>query len=104
MCTASVPQGGRVGSGGTRRIEVICCGGADTRYSSLVDPPEAVRADGDTGTVFVINGDVVERRSVRLGARNTGSQIILSGLAAATNLAVSNFSKLADGKKICIVQ
>ena len=78
--------------------------GADSPTPGVVVPPEAVQANGDTGTVFVINGHVVERRAVRLGARNAGGQTILSGLAAGTNLAVGNFSELADGKNIRIVQ
>jgi RND family efflux transporter MFP subunit len=69
----------------------------------VVVPPDAVQVNGDTGTVFVINGHVVERRAVRLGARSAGGQIVLSGLAAGTSLAVGDFSALADGRKIRIV-
>ncbi len=48
----------------------------------MIVPPEAVQANGDIGTVFVIHGDHVERRAVRLGARNADGQTILSGLQA----------------------
>jgi multidrug efflux pump subunit AcrA (membrane-fusion protein) len=78
--------------------------GAASPTPGVVVPPEAVQANSDTGTVFVINGHMVERRAVRLGARNAGGQTVLSGLAAGTNLAVGNFSKLADGQRIRIVQ
>src|SRR5579863_749300 len=39
--------------------------GADSPTPGVVVPPEAVQANGDTGTVWVINGHVVERRAVR---------------------------------------
>jgi RND family efflux transporter MFP subunit len=55
---------------------------------------------GATGTVFVVHGDVVERRAVRLGAGSSDSVTILSGLAAGERVAVGDFSQLGDGAKI----
>jgi RND family efflux transporter MFP subunit len=68
----------------------------------VIVPPEAVQASGDTGTVFVIRGDKVERRAVRLGARNTDGQTILSGITAADRLAVGDFTQLSDGARVQI--
>jgi multidrug efflux pump subunit AcrA (membrane-fusion protein) len=67
---------------------------------ALVVPPDAVQATGDTGVVFVLNGDVVERRSVRLGGRVAAGQIVLSGLTAGTRLAAGDVSKLTDGANV----
>jgi RND family efflux transporter MFP subunit len=67
-------------------------------------PAEAVQANGDSGTVFVVSGDVVEHRAVRLGARDANSQTILSGLQPGTILAIGDFSKLSDGARVRIVQ
>jgi RND family efflux transporter MFP subunit len=67
-------------------------------------PPEAVQANGDSGTVFVINGNTVEQRTVRLGTRNADSQTILTGLQAGAIVAVGDLSKLADRSKVRIVQ
>ena len=66
-----------------------------------VIPPDAVQANGDTGTVFIINGnDTVERRVVRLGARTTDGQLVLSGLSGGARVAVGNLGALSDGAKI----
>ncbi len=63
-------------------------------------PGDAVQASGATGTVFVVHGDTVERRAVRLGAGSSDSIIVLSGLAAGERVAVGDFARLKDGAKI----
>jgi RND family efflux transporter MFP subunit len=72
--------------------------------AAVMIPPEAVQPNGDTGTVFIINGnDTVERRVVRLGARTSEGQLVLSGLPGGTRVASSNLSALSDGAKIHVV-
>jgi RND family efflux transporter MFP subunit len=66
-------------------------------------PAEAVQANGETGTVYLISGETVERRAVRLGANSAGTQTVLAGLQAGARLAVGDFAKLRDGVKIRIV-
>jgi RND family efflux transporter MFP subunit len=63
-------------------------------------PTNAVQANGDTGVVYVIEDDTVERRTVRLGARSQAGQVVLSGLASGARLAVADFSRLADGARV----
>jgi hypothetical protein len=67
-------------------------------------PPNAVQGTGTTGTVFVLRGDSVERRAVRLGAGSSDSVTILSGLAAGERVAVGDLSQLKDGAKIRVEQ
>ena len=68
-------------------------------------PPEAVQASGDTGVVYILrDGGTVERRAVRLGARNGDGQTVVSGLSAGERVAVGDFGKLADGEKVKIEQ
>jgi RND family efflux transporter MFP subunit len=69
---------------------------------AVVVPPNAVQADGATGVVFVIRDDTVERRAVRLGARTTAGQVVLSGITAGTRLAIGDSSQLVDGARIRI--
>jgi RND family efflux transporter MFP subunit len=72
--------------------------------AAVLVPPEAVQPNGDTGTVFIINGNnTVERRVVRLGARTSEGQLVLSGLPSGTRVASSNLSALSDGAKIHVV-
>jgi RND family efflux transporter MFP subunit len=82
-------------SAGTRGTPAVTPG--------VLIPEEAVQANGDTGTVYLISGDTVERRAVRLGANSAGSQTVLAGLQAGERLAVGDFSKLHDGVKIKIL-
>jgi len=69
---------------------------------ALIVPANAVQASGDTGVVFVLNDDHVERRSVRLGARTSGGQIVLSGLTAGARLAAGDLDQLTDGARVRI--
>ena len=68
----------------------------------VIVPADAVQASGGSGTVFVVDGDRVERRTVRLGARNASGQTVLSGLAPGDRVAIGDFSQLSDGAKINI--
>jgi RND family efflux transporter MFP subunit len=70
----------------------------------VVVPPDAVVANGDSGVVFVINGNTAEQRTVRLGTRNADGQTVLSGLQAGALVAVGDLTKLSDRAKVHIVQ
>ena len=70
------------------------------RKSGVFIPVEAVRGDGTAGVVFVINGDAVERRAVRLGARTAEGQTILAGLQPGTTVAIGDLSKLSDRTRV----
>lgn len=67
-------------------------------------PSNAVQGSDTTGTVFVVRGDSVERRAVRLGAGGSDSVTILSGLTAGERVAVGDFAQLKDGVKIRVEQ
>jgi RND family efflux transporter MFP subunit len=67
-------------------------------------PSNAVQGSGATGAVFVVHGDTVERRAVRLGAGSSDSITILSGLTAGERVAVGDFTQLKDGAKIRVEQ
>jgi RND family efflux transporter MFP subunit len=67
---------------------------------AFVVPADAVQVSGDTGVVFVLNDDRVERRAVRLGARVANRQIVLSGLTDGARVAAGDLSRLADGSKV----
>lgn len=83
--------------------------GAPPPKPGVLVPPEAVQSSGpssgDAGIVYVLRGeDTVERRAVRLGARGSDGQTVLSGLSAGERVAIGDFAKLADGAKIKIQQ
>jgi RND family efflux transporter MFP subunit len=67
-----------------------------------VVPADAIEVSGDTGTVFILNGNTVERRVVRVGARSAEGQVVLSGLSEGDRLAIGDRSLLADGAQVQI--
>jgi RND family efflux transporter MFP subunit len=71
---------------------------------AVVVPATAVQANGAMGVAFVIRGDAVERRVVRLGARRGDDQVILTGIASGDRLAIGDFSQLGDNVKIRVEQ
>jgi multidrug efflux pump subunit AcrA (membrane-fusion protein) len=75
----------------------------NTVKRGTVVAPEAVQAEGDNGTVYIVDDGRVERRAVRLGARTADGQTVLSGLNGGETLAVGDFSKLADGGKVRVI-
>jgi RND family efflux transporter MFP subunit len=72
---------------------------APARPGILV-PADAVRPDGENGIVYVIHGETVERRTVKLGARGAEGQIVLSGIVPGDRLAIADFAKLTDGAAV----
>jgi len=69
---------------------------------AVIVPTDAVQSNGDTGTVFVINGDTVERRVVRLGSRTSEGQLVLSGISSGTRVVVGHLDSLTDGAKVYV--
>jgi RND family efflux transporter MFP subunit len=67
-------------------------------------PSNAVQESGTAGVVFVVHGDTLERRAVRLGAGGSGSITVLSGLTAGERVAVGDFNQFKDGAKIRVEQ
>lgn len=72
--------------------------------SGVIVPAEAVLSEGNDASVFVIRGDVVERRAVRLGTHAADGQVIVSGLPPGAVVAVGDLSKLHDRSRVRAVQ
>ena len=79
-------------------------GAGKAAQPGVIVPVDAVQANGDTGVVYVVHDDTVERRAVRLGARTADGQTIVAGLAAGTRIATGDLSKLSDGSKVKVEQ
>ena len=74
--------------------------GAQAPVGGVTLPADAVQANGATGAVFLVRGDTVERRAVKLGGTSGGGVLVLSGVSAGERVAVGDFSRLADGVKV----
>lgn len=67
-------------------------------------PEDAVQAQGATGVVFVLNGEKLERRAVKLGGRGTDGQQVISGLSASDKVVSGDLTKLSDGLKVKLAE
>lgn len=74
--------------------------GAPRPARGVVVPADAVQASGENGLVFVIRADKLERRTVRLGARNGEEQTVISGIVPGERLAVGDFTRFSDGTEV----
>jgi RND family efflux transporter MFP subunit len=77
--------------------------GGPAPAGGVIVPTDAVQVNGDTGIVFLVSGNQVHRREVRLGSRTADGQTILSGLLPGAILAIGDFAKLNDGTKIRVL-
>ena len=79
--------------------------GADSKPAvGVTVPSNAVQASGETGVVFVVRGDIVERRAVHLGASSGDNATVLSGLTAGDRVVIGDFTQLKDGAKVRVEQ
>jgi HlyD family secretion protein len=67
-------------------------------------PAEAVKDDAGTTVVFVLKGETVERRAVKLGETRGGQVQVIAGLSGGEQVALGELAKLADGARIEIQQ
>jgi hypothetical protein len=67
---------------------------------AVVVPSNAVRTSGDTGVVFLVNDDTLERRAVRLGATTAEGQVVTSGLLPGARVAVGDLAQFSDGLRV----
>jgi RND family efflux transporter MFP subunit len=84
--------------------ETPAAGGAPvTAQQAVLVPNEAVQPNGETGAVFIINGNnTVERRVVRLGSRTSEGQLVLSGISPGTRVVNGHLDALTDGAKVYV--
>jgi len=83
--------------------------GAPPPKPGVLLPVDAVQFEGssnsEAGVVYVIRDNAtVERRAVKLGARGSDGQTVLSGLSSGERVAIGDFALLKDGAKIKIEQ
>ncbi len=84
------------------RVSFETTPGAQPVSRAVMVPPDAIAGSGDSGTVFVINGDTVAARQVKVGLRTSQSVTILSGVGAGDRLAQGDLTKLHDGARVAI--
>jgi RND family efflux transporter MFP subunit len=82
--------------------ETHAAAGKDAAPRGVIIPADAVITSGDTSITYIVHGTSVERRAIRLGAKNNAGQIVIAGLDAGSAVALGDLSKLSDGARIRI--
>jgi RND family efflux transporter MFP subunit len=65
-------------------------------------PKAAIKADGDRSYAFVLHGDTVERRAVRVGGADGDRVEIVAGLQTGDRVVISPAPDLKDGLKVVV--
>jgi RND family efflux transporter MFP subunit len=71
---------------------------------SLVVPKGAVGGTGDNRYVYVVNGDVVEQRKVRVSAVDAESMEVLEGLKLDEPVVREGIGRLSDGVRVKLAE
>jgi RND family efflux transporter MFP subunit len=74
------------------------------RPSVLLAPARAVVGPANSRAVFVVRGDRVERRGVRVGQTSGGRVEVLEGLAAGDSVVVAGMEVVRDGGQVRVVR
>jgi RND family efflux transporter MFP subunit len=75
---------------------------APKAQAATLVPKAAVKGDGAATFVFVVKGDVVERRAVRVGTADGDRVEVLAGLSAGDRVVLAPPAELKDGGKISV--
>jgi HlyD family secretion protein len=70
------------------------------RRGVVVVPREAVGEDGGQHYVFVVEGNIVQRRNIRVGIANASNYEVLAGLTDGDRVALPRDRKLRNGMEI----
>jgi len=76
---------------------------ANDERTALLIPEEALTPEAERQFVFVVTDGKVERREVRIGARQPGTVEILSGLKAGERVVVEGTQKIRDGAAVTAI-
>lgn len=74
------------------------------KESAIVIPKNIIVAGGRGKTIFIVERDAAQRRTIVTGLENEKSVEVIEGLKANTRLVVKGFETLRDNSKVKIVK
>ena len=72
----------------------------EEKGKAVLVPKEAVVTRSGQASVFVVKGDVVQMRPVKLGLAGNGTIEVVSGLEAGEEVVVAGQNDLRDGDRV----
>ena len=67
-------------------------------------PESSVTIQGKTAFVYVVNGETVDKKNIKIGKRNFGKVSVLDGVSVGDEIVVEGVSKVRDKSKIKIIK
>ena len=67
-------------------------------------PESSVTIQGKTAFVYVVNGETVDKKNIKIGKRNFGKVSVLDGVSEGDKIVVEGVSKVRDKSKIKIIK
>jgi len=67
-------------------------------------PESSVTIQGKTAFVYVVNGETVDKKNIKIGKRNFGKVSVLDGVSEGDIIVVEGVSKVRDKSKIKIIK
>ncbi|HYH08935.1 MAG TPA: efflux RND transporter periplasmic adaptor subunit [Thermoanaerobaculia bacterium] len=87
------------------KVAFITDSAAAAASTTVIEVPKAaVRREGDTDVVFVVNDDKAERRAVRVTSAEGEVARVATGLSGGERVIVSGPEKLADGASVKVIE
>ena len=75
---------------------------APKTVAATLAPKAAVKTDNGSTVVFLVKGDVVERRAVRVGGADGDRVEVIAGLAPGDRVVINPPAELKDGAKVVV--
>ena len=67
-------------------------------------PESSVTIQGKTAFVYVVNGEIVERKNIQIGKRNFGKVSVVDGISEGDQVITEGVSKVRDKAKVKIIE
>ena len=67
-------------------------------------PESSVTIQGKTAFVYIVNGEIVDKKNIQIGKRNFGKVSVLNGVSEGDQIVVEGVSKVRDKSKIKIIK
>jgi len=67
-------------------------------------PESSVTIQGKTAFVYVVNGETVDKKNIKIGKRNFGKVSVLDGVSVGDEIVVEGVSKIRNKSKIKIIK
>ena len=67
-------------------------------------PESSVTIQGKTAFVYVVNGEIVDKKNIKIGKRNFGKVSVLDGVSEGDQIVTEGVSKVRDKSKIKIIK